>query len=378
MDDSTINYFAELELPFGADAETVTLAYRKLSKIHHPDLNRGSEESAERMKRINAAYTVLGDTHKRAVYIRGYGKGALIDSDAAKQAREREAKQNAANVGRRAKARSVMEQYFSAIRDGDYDRAYSNISEYDKQYVTIQSFKEWRQSVRRLFTLREFTARHAEDIGSLKLRAGLSAAGMKFTVSITEQNRSTLETDRYPVTKHCIYENSEWRVLLGYRDLNEIARVFENLSEQHESDEMQKYWETYCADNNRQLNIPSRSGFLKAAVIEEYRAKRFKQPLVVARISLIHYRDNAETDTKVERIAATLRKSIRMVDVCGYLGNGEFAVLLVGLKNSKIQNVMNRFEATFTDNIIIDWSQWSENRSVETLIRAKIGNMKDK
>jgi hypothetical protein len=33
--------------------------YKELAKKHHPDLNRGCDESEERLKRINMAYTIL-------------------------------------------------------------------------------------------------------------------------------------------------------------------------------------------------------------------------------------------------------------------------------------------------------------------------------
>src|SRR5689334_5885095 len=46
-------------------------AYRKLAKRHHPDVNPGKPEAAERFKEISAAYDLLGDKEKRARYDRG-------------------------------------------------------------------------------------------------------------------------------------------------------------------------------------------------------------------------------------------------------------------------------------------------------------------
>ena len=53
------------------DAAAVRAAYRKLAKVHHPDLNPGKPEAAERFKEISAAYDVLGDEEKRARFDRG-------------------------------------------------------------------------------------------------------------------------------------------------------------------------------------------------------------------------------------------------------------------------------------------------------------------
>jgi DnaJ-class molecular chaperone len=54
------------------DSETVIRsAYRKLAKRHHPDVNPGKPEAADRFKEISAAYDILSDKEKRARYDRG-------------------------------------------------------------------------------------------------------------------------------------------------------------------------------------------------------------------------------------------------------------------------------------------------------------------
>src|SRR3974390_1354044 len=55
----------------GDSDETIRAAYRKLAKRHHPDLNPGKPEAAERFKAINAAYEILSDPAKRGRYDRG-------------------------------------------------------------------------------------------------------------------------------------------------------------------------------------------------------------------------------------------------------------------------------------------------------------------
>jgi DnaJ-class molecular chaperone len=46
-------------------------AYRRLAKRHHPDVNPGKPEAAERFKEISVAYDLLSDKEKRARYDRG-------------------------------------------------------------------------------------------------------------------------------------------------------------------------------------------------------------------------------------------------------------------------------------------------------------------
>jgi DnaJ-class molecular chaperone len=54
-----------------ASGAAIRAAYRKLAKRHHPDLNPGKPEAAERFKEINAANDILSDTEKRARFDRG-------------------------------------------------------------------------------------------------------------------------------------------------------------------------------------------------------------------------------------------------------------------------------------------------------------------
>ena len=55
----------------GDSEEAIRKAYRKLAKRHHPDLNPGDKQAAERFKTINAANDILSDKDKRARFDRG-------------------------------------------------------------------------------------------------------------------------------------------------------------------------------------------------------------------------------------------------------------------------------------------------------------------
>lgn len=66
------DYYDILGVPRSADEKEIRQAYRRLARQHHPDVNPGDEDAAERFKSINAAYEVLSDADKRAKYDR-YG-----------------------------------------------------------------------------------------------------------------------------------------------------------------------------------------------------------------------------------------------------------------------------------------------------------------
>src|SRR5690242_8656466 len=66
---ATVDYYALLGIDRGADAETVTRAYREQAKQWHPDATPDSAAS-ERFHDIAAAYAVLGDRGLRREYDR--------------------------------------------------------------------------------------------------------------------------------------------------------------------------------------------------------------------------------------------------------------------------------------------------------------------
>ena len=53
------DYYSELGVPRGADDKQIKLAYRRLARRFHPDVNTGDANAESRFKRVNEAYQVL-------------------------------------------------------------------------------------------------------------------------------------------------------------------------------------------------------------------------------------------------------------------------------------------------------------------------------
>jgi curved DNA-binding protein len=62
------NYYDILGVPRDATSADIKLAYRKMARKYHPDLNPGDRQAEERFKDLGEAYEVLSDTNKRAQY----------------------------------------------------------------------------------------------------------------------------------------------------------------------------------------------------------------------------------------------------------------------------------------------------------------------
>jgi len=60
------DYYKILEVPPTATLAEIKRSYRRLARLHHPDLNQQARDT--HIKRLNEAYEVLRDPARRAAY----------------------------------------------------------------------------------------------------------------------------------------------------------------------------------------------------------------------------------------------------------------------------------------------------------------------
>ena len=174
----------------------------------------------------------------------------------------------------------------------------------------------------------------------------------------TGENSVSQAVERYSIRKLAVLESVGWRIFLGYRDLSEIARVFEDLSAAQEHGEMAKHWDEYCSTKCRDLNMLNLRGFLSRSSPELYRHKRYKQQMTVACFRVRPASATRSFDISpeyVEVAAKTITDSLRETDIAAYLGNGIFVVLFVELKKRHAdiitQRVVNKLKSDVHKNL---------------------------
>jgi molecular chaperone DnaJ len=63
-----MDYYQILGVEKIATPESITKAYRKLARLHHPDRNIGDQGAEAKFKEVQGAYDILSDPAKRKVY----------------------------------------------------------------------------------------------------------------------------------------------------------------------------------------------------------------------------------------------------------------------------------------------------------------------
>jgi DnaJ-class molecular chaperone len=62
------DYYATLGVPRTASPADIKKAFRKLARVHHPDVNKGNAAAEQRFKEVSEANEVLSDPAKRKLY----------------------------------------------------------------------------------------------------------------------------------------------------------------------------------------------------------------------------------------------------------------------------------------------------------------------
>jgi curved DNA-binding protein len=67
-----IDFYKTLGVARNASADDIRKAYKKLARKYHPDVRPGDKDAADQFKKVQQAYSILGDAEKRVQYDR-YG-----------------------------------------------------------------------------------------------------------------------------------------------------------------------------------------------------------------------------------------------------------------------------------------------------------------
>jgi len=377
-----------LGVKVGAGMADVTTSYRQLCRTYHPDISDdpGSEEL---MKQINIAYTVLREKFKREsafqqrqTYsrpVRRYPQATVSRQppvDAQQQATEayqqRASERAAASADAEKEAYSVLHEYFIALNTFNYTKAYTYLSEHDKKHITLESFVGWRESVARLYPMREFKIAGGSSIAVVTWGDEKTFHARKFRVIITEDDYTDNANQSGDIDKLVINENSNWGVFLGYREVNELTRTFDKRFETKKKRDIEKRWEEYQSGLHTEYNMLNLAGMRKPVSMELYRQRRYGGSMTFTAILL---KQNEAIGSGYEELlrsaAKTITGAMRETDVTAYAGDGIFVIMFVELSKKNADNIISRLVESIRKNagtqlgsqaeIEYEYGSWSGN-----------------
>ena len=392
-----------LGVKVGAGMADVTTSYRQLCRLHHPDISDdpGSEEL---MKQINIAYTELREKFKRESTFRDrqtysrpvkrYPSAAQRQqtderqqtTDERQQAYERQraaerqrtdaeqraADRAAASINAEKEAYSILHDYFNSLNTFDYISAFNYLSEHDKKFISPESFKQWRESVARLYPMREFRIAGGSSIAVVTWGDDKTFHARKFRIIITEDDRTDGATQSGDINKLVINENGRWGVFLGYKELNELTRTFDRRFETKKKRDAQKRWEEFSAGQHMEYNMLTTDGMRKPVLRELYRQRRYGGSLTFAAVSIkLGDEKNAGREELLRSAAKTISDALRETDIPAYAGDGVFAIMFVELGKRNADNIISRIVESIRKNagqqlgkqaeIKYEYSSWSGN-----------------
>lgn len=113
--------YAILGVARDADDEIIRAAYRALAKRYHPDTTEDEAQTTERFRQIAAAYDVLRDSGRRALYDLQYAR------EQAQRELDRRLREEAADQARRQRAPNVRHPTASSAQDHPLDKVHPRV-----------------------------------------------------------------------------------------------------------------------------------------------------------------------------------------------------------------------------------------------------------
>jgi len=372
-----------LGVKVGAGMADVTSSYRKLCREYHPDIS-DDPAAEELMKQINIAYTVLREKFKREeafrsrqTYTRPVKRYPTAEQrppqpppqqkkapppppreqqeprqQAAEAHWEKTAERVAVSQEAEEDAREVLREYFVALNSFNYAKAYELLSAYDKKNITLDAFVKWRESVARLYPMREFRIAGGSSVAVITWGGDKTFNARKFKVIVTEdsdtENKNQSSGD---VDKLVINEGGSWGVFLGYKEVTELTRTFDKRFETKKKDEVEKRWEEYVSGFHAEYDMLNLDGMKKQISKELYRQRRYGGAMTFAAISVKSGSEKAAGQAELLRSAAkTISGTLREIDVSAYAGDGIFAIMYVELGKRNAESVIKRLVETIRKN----------------------------
>ncbi len=341
-----VDYYRVLQVHEDADQEIISAAYKCLSKIYHPDVNK-SLSAVQRMTDINVAYSVIGDERNRKEYHREWlrqKKGKTESIATLQKNRENRKIDDAA---------SFLDAYFRDMVNADWADAYRRLTAVDKANIPAEDFIKWKNAVAQVYKLGNYQLHYLYHFESCEYGGKVYPEILQFAVKLTEYNRMTEQMDQEQTEKYVALEPDGWKVCLGYTDLKPSIMRFICLAQTLPKVNKDEICRRAIISIDPLTGFLSRNGFLDEAEKEIRRSRRYGNPLTLAVMTvrpskeLLEAFDDNLTEACVSYVSGKLSASLRKTDVVGRYDDASFAILLTETDPSDAELAMQKLMGEF-------------------------------
>jgi diguanylate cyclase (GGDEF)-like protein len=344
------DYYKILQVHHLAETEVIECVYKILAKKHHPD-TKIEKECDLMMKQINAAYDILKDKEKRKKYDIEWLKRQNINTN--KKPTVGNAEKDAESI---VKAKSVLDRYFSCIRNERFENAYRLISNIDKKNISLDDFLKWQRTVFKIFQLQKFESKEREIYKNFKLNSLIYDQVIDFVVITTAQNSVMNQSEKDIVNKKVVEEPEGWHVYLGYEGIQSHIVRFEELTGLLAAKSViNEMLDIYSSTDNL-TGFLNKRGFIETVEKEIMRFKRYGNTFSLMLID-IQITDNSANDIveelrhyTMEWSSEILKNCFRKLDSVGRWGECDFIILMPETNLSASSKTAKKIKKTFGKN----------------------------
>ncbi len=337
-----VDFYKILQVHHDAGQDIIDAAYRCLSKMYHPDVNK-SPMAVERMKDINVAYGVIGDNKKRREYhiewmkhnavkpltstILNREKPSAAPPDPAKEAKKEEDA-----------ATRVLDEFFCETVNERWENAYQKLTQIDTENIPLDDFLEWKKAVSQVYKLGNYKITYFRKYTNCDYAGVIYPTIFQFSVGLTEMQISTRQISEENTQKYVAFDGKTWRVCLGYTDLKPTIMKFKYLAQALPKLDKEEYFMKAITKIDLLTGLYSLSGFVEQAEREMLRSQRYGNPLSLAVVTIKPIVDDLESpddnlmDACISYVAEILCGNIRKTDLVGRCNPSSFAVLFTETK----------------------------------------------
>jgi GGDEF domain-containing protein len=327
------DYYNILQVHHDAEKDVVDAAYKCLSKMYHPDLNR-APLAAERMKEINMAYRVIGNEKLREEYHR-----AWMQRNAWKTLSERETVGWRATENKEAyDAYGILDSFFRETMNEKWEDAYRRLTILDRESVDFNAFLDWKQAVHAVYRLGNYHISYFRRYKDCRYNDKLYPKIYHFIVRVTELQQVTGQIVESSSHKYVAADDDgALHVCLGTGNLGPVTEKFRKLARMIPKAQTQDIDDVYAKAIGKidaGTGVLTREGWIDEAEREIHRSRRYGSRLCFGAFGFapqlsadgaLHGEETLERN--IAYISAFLSGHIRKTDVLGRCSDLAIALL---------------------------------------------------